>query len=97
MQLLRGRAVIEGQALFKGQDLFALEASGTQFGANHLPGIIEEGMRALRPELGSAERRSAIEGLIEKVGLRRESLRRFTHEFSGGQRQRIAMARALAV
>ena len=31
------------------------------------------------------------------MGLRRDSLDRFPHEFSGGQRQRIAIARALAV
>ena len=53
-------------------------------------------MRALRSELGSAARRSAIEGLIDQVGLRRDTLQRYPHEFSGGQRQRIAIARALA-
>jgi peptide/nickel transport system ATP-binding protein len=31
------------------------------------------------------------------VGLRRDALQRYPHEFSGGQRQRIAIARALAV
>lgn len=35
--------------------------------------------------------------LIRIVGLNRDHLRRFPHEFSGGQRQRIAIARALAV
>ncbi len=59
--------------------------------------ILEEGMRALRPELGSAARRSAIEALIDQVGLRCDTLQRYPHEFSGGQRQRIAIARALAV
>ena len=38
-----------------------------------------------------------IEGLIDQVGLRRDTLQRYPHEFSGGQRQRIAIARALAV
>ena len=31
------------------------------------------------------------------MGLRRDTLQRYPHEFSGGQRQRIAIARALAV
>jgi peptide/nickel transport system ATP-binding protein len=44
-----------------------------------------------------ADRRQRIEKLADEVGLRREALGRYPHEFSGGQRQRIAIARALAV
>ena len=35
--------------------------------------------------------------LLEEVGLPREYLRRYPHEFSGGQRQRICIARTLAM
>ena len=35
--------------------------------------------------------------LLEAVGLRREHMGRYPHEFSGGQRQRIGIARALSL
>ena len=35
--------------------------------------------------------------LLESVGLKKEHLHRFPHEFSGGQRQRIGIARALSL
>ena len=54
-------------------------------------------LTALRPEMDAAARRQRLEQLVDQVGLRRESLDRYPHEFSGGQRQRIAIARALAV
>ena len=43
------------------------------------------------------ERKERIEYLLLKVGLNKEHINRYPHEFSGGQRQRIGIARALAV
>jgi oligopeptide transport system ATP-binding protein len=43
------------------------------------------------------ERNERVRQLLSNVGLDRDALHRFPHEFSGGQRQRIGIARALAV
>ncbi|EJC62585.1 ABC transporter ATP-binding protein [Alcaligenes faecalis subsp. faecalis NCIB 8687] len=59
--------------------------------------ILLEGLTALRPDLDAKARRQRIETLVDQVGLPKNALERYAHEFSGGQRQRIAIARALAV
>lgn len=42
-------------------------------------------------------REQFLQELLADVGLEKDALPRYPHEFSGGQRQRIAIARALAV
>jgi oligopeptide transport system ATP-binding protein len=44
-----------------------------------------------------AEKQKRVAELFEMVGLSREYINRYPHEFSGGQRQRIGLARALAL
>jgi len=43
------------------------------------------------------EQRERVFELLSEVGLPRNAVERFPHEFSGGQRQRIGLARALTV
>jgi peptide/nickel transport system ATP-binding protein/oligopeptide transport system ATP-binding protein len=58
--------------------------------------LIGEGL-AVQSGLSRSARTERVEQLITRVGMRREHLDRYPHEFSGGQRQRIGIARALAV
>ena len=56
---------------------------------------VEEPLLWTGNALTAAERTRQVEAMLEHVGLGREQVRRYPHEFSGGQRQRIAIARAL--
>lgn len=58
--------------------------------------IISEGMKIHNIAHGEEARERVME-LLTKVGLSRNHIDRYPHEFSGGQRQRIGIARVLAV
>ena len=57
--------------------------------------IIAEPMKLQQVPQAQIDERVAE--LIEQVGLKKDHLNRYPHEFSGGQRQRIGIARALAM
>ena len=58
--------------------------------------IVGEGMK-LHGKYTNAQLDERIEELLNRVGLGKDHMSRFSHEFSGGQRQRIGIARALSV
>jgi len=58
--------------------------------------IMAEGLLSFSDLRGEALEQK-IAQLLLQVGLERDSMDRYPHEFSGGQRQRICIARALAV
>lgn len=58
--------------------------------------IVMEGMK-IHSKMSNAECTEKAEQLLARVGLNKEHMSRFSHEFSGGQRQRIGIARALSV
>ena len=53
--------------------------------------LLVHGMRSRK------KREERVLELLRVVGLRKEHMRRYPHQFSGGQRQRIGVARALAL
>ena len=58
--------------------------------------IISEPIKLFQKNINKNELTQNMYDLIDIVGMTRQSLDRYPHEFSGGQRQRISIARALA-
>jgi ABC-type microcin C transport system duplicated ATPase subunit YejF len=58
--------------------------------------IVAEGLQACG-EKDKKKIAAAVDQALSDVGLEKDILDRYPHEFSGGQRQRIAIARALII
>jgi oligopeptide/dipeptide ABC transporter ATP-binding protein len=100
-----------GRIEFKGEDITVLDQRSLRGVRKSIQMIFQDPFASLNPrqtigeileaplvvhKLGDrAERRQIIADIVAKVGLPRESVSRYPHEFSGGQRQRIGIARAL--
>ncbi len=59
--------------------------------------IIAEPLQVHFPDMLRKDRETRVRKAMEQVGLSREFLNRYPHEFSGGQCQRIGIARALVL
>lgn len=92
-----------------GRDITALPDRRLGFLRQHLQVVFQDPMGSLDPRMrvrdivaeplvaqGRGDHEGRVVELLEAVGLGRESLDRYPHQFSGGQRQRISIARALA-
>lgn len=102
-----------GNIVFEGQDILAYGKEEKRMMRKELQIIFQDSGAALNPRMtvgeiigapldiyglaqGEAKERR-INELLELVGLNKDYVNRFPHEFSGGQKQRIGIARALAV
>ena len=59
--------------------------------------IVSEGLKLHFPEMSQSQRHNKIVDTLNEVGLDKDVLWRYPHEFSGGQRQRIAIARTMVL
>jgi peptide/nickel transport system ATP-binding protein/oligopeptide transport system ATP-binding protein len=101
-----------GRVTFDGHDIFTLSSEHLRRFRSRAQIIFQDPYASLNPRmtvaemlgeplvlhtsLPAADRKLRIRELLGLVGLRRDHMDRYPHEFSGGQRQRIAIARALA-
>ena len=111
--VLRLEEPTDGRILFDGEDVLAYRGARLKTFRRNVQMIFQDPYASLNPRRSAgstisepllvhgigdaAERRQRVAGLMEVVGLTREQMERYPHEFSGGQRQRIGVARALAL
>ncbi|MEA2014991.1 MAG: dipeptide ABC transporter ATP-binding protein [Thermodesulfobacteriota bacterium] len=102
-----------GTAYFRGNDIFRYSGRGLKGFRRNVQLIFQDPFSSLNPRMNAGaivgepldihtiyngkENREKIANMMEMVGLSREHMGRYPHEFSGGQRQRISIARALVL
>lgn len=101
-----------GSIKWKGRDITHLHGSALRKIRKEIQMIFQDPFASLNPrskvidvltepmivhKLHKGKRKERAAYLLERVGLSKDDLHKYPHEFSGGQRQRIGVARALAV
>lgn len=102
-----------GSVRFRGSDVFSLDRYGLKAFRKAVQIIFQDPFASLNPRRTVFETvsepmglhrlyprsgmKDAVVEILGMVGLGKDILNRYPHEFSGGQRQRICIARALAV
>lgn len=110
--ILRLLEPTSGVIYFKGENIFTLNKKEMLRVRSMMQIVFQDPFGSLNPRqtvggiIGEAlsihnlardRRRERIGELLRTVGLGKEHIYRYPHQFSGGQRQRIGIARALAV
>ncbi|ABO48941.1 oligopeptide/dipeptide ABC transporter, ATPase subunit [Desulforamulus reducens MI-1] len=111
--LLRLEEPTAGEVCFEGKNIFALNQKELRKLREHLQIVFQDPFWSLNPRLlirdivgeplkvhgnpSTEELAEKVAELLEMVGLPRDGVYKYPHEFSGGQRQRIAIARSLAL
>ena len=110
--ILRLEHPTSGHVFYEGQDVHALEGDDLRNYRTNVQAVFQDPFSSLSPRLrvrdiiveplvlnrkvSRQEQRELAENVMVRVGLQRDQVDLYPHEFSGGQRQRIAVARALA-
>ncbi|MEW6671269.1 MAG: dipeptide ABC transporter ATP-binding protein [Thermodesulfobacteriota bacterium] len=111
--VLRLEAPTSGEVFFEGENILAYDSEKMRALRRKMQIIFQDPFSSLNPRktvshiigypllvhggTSKTEREKRVLELLEVVGLRKEHMRRYPHQFSGGQRQRIGVARALAL
>jgi len=111
--ILRLEEPTRGDILFEGKSILGYDSKQIRALRREMQIIFQDPFSSLNPRKNVAhivgeplfvhgmtdrhEREARVLELLQVVGLMREHMRRYPHQFSGGQRQRIGVARALAL
>lgn len=111
--ILKLLPLTEGRIFFKGEDISYISGETLKRFRRSVQIVFQDPFSSLNPRMRvvdtlsepfkihktipGSEIKDKVVHLLERVGLNKNAMGRYPHEFSGGQRQRICIARALAL